>query len=249
MVLSPAELPDDPHAVAVGLFELQTTTSSGGRACPAIRSQFGATPASLTGNSPALGEHTDAILTELGLGGADRRASRRGRRRLIIAADIYKPGEWTDFFLLVGTGAVTLTGLVFVAMSLNLRAIAVDATHRYRAINTLTGLALVFMRCALVLMGAQNHQSIGAELFVVSGISAAIFVRGYARAIRMSTGLRTLSHRRREPHTPGRDDRCGGVLLRAPVRSLHCRRALVVNTCYMITAAWLLVIGTFDPAS
>src|SRR5271167_1238104 len=100
----------------------------------------------------------------------------------MIAADIFRPEQWRDFFLLVGTGAVTLTGLVFVAMSLNLKEIAVDPTHRNRAINTLTGLALVFMRCALVIMGAQDHWSIGAELFVVSGISAAIFVKGYARA-------------------------------------------------------------------
>src|SRR5476649_820205 len=99
----------------------------------------------------------------------------------MVGADIYRPEQWTDFFILVGTGAVTLTGLVFVAMSLNLKAIAIDATHRYRAINTLTGLTLVFMRCAFVLMGSQNHHSIGAELFVVSGISAAIFVRGYTR--------------------------------------------------------------------
>ena len=68
----------------------------------------------------------------------------------MIAADIFRPEQWNNFFLLVGTGAVTLTGLVFVAMSLNLKVVAVDATHRYRAINTLTGLALVFMRCALV---------------------------------------------------------------------------------------------------
>src|SRR5580692_7877390 len=74
----------------------------------------------------------------------------------MIAADIFRPGQWTDFFLLVGTGAVTLTGLVFVAMSLNLKLIVADATHRNRAINTLTGLALVFMRCALVLMGPQT---------------------------------------------------------------------------------------------
>src|SRR5580700_6641467 len=108
----------------------------------------------------------------------------------MIAVDIYKPDQWTDFFILVGTGAVTLTGLVFVAMSLNLKVIAVDATHRFRAINTLAGLALVFMRCALVLMGAQNDRAIGAELFVVCGISAAIFIRGYVHALRKSEGLR-----------------------------------------------------------
>src|ERR1700729_1625812 len=99
----------------------------------------------------------------------------------MILASVFRTGQWTSFFLLVGTGAVTLTGLVFVAMSLNLKVIAIDATHRYRAVNTLTGLALVFMRCALVLMGAQNHRSIGAELLVVSGLSATIFVKGYTK--------------------------------------------------------------------
>jgi hypothetical protein len=103
----------------------------------------------------------------------------------MIAAYIFRPGQWNNFFLLVGTGAVTLTGLVFVAMSLNLKVIAVDATHRFRAINTLAGLVLVFLRWAPVLMGAHNHRSIGAELFVVSGISAAIFAKGYTRAVRM----------------------------------------------------------------
>jgi len=164
----------------------------------------------------------------------------------MIAADIYRPGQWTDFFLLVGTGAVTLTGLVFVAMSLNLKVIAVDATHRYRAINTLSGLAIVFMSCALVLMGAQNHESIGAELFVISGASAAVFVRGYAKAIGMSSGLR-LSRI------------VGGSLIHAAemvgaalfffgyLSGLYIAAvALVTNTCYMITAAWLLVVGAFD---
>ena len=164
----------------------------------------------------------------------------------MIAADIFRPGQWSDFFLLVGTGAVTLTGLVFVAMSLNLKEIAIDATHRNRAINTLTGLALVFMRCALVLMGAQNHQAIGAELFVVSGISAAVFVKGYAKAIRLGNGLRlsrivggSLVHLA---------EMIGAALFYyGHLAGLYIAAiAIVTNTCYMITAAWLLVIGTFD---
>ena len=75
-------------------------------------------------------------------------------------------------------------------MSLNLKAIAIDATHRYRAIKTLAGLALVFMRCAFVLIGGQNHRAIGAELFIVSAISAGIFVKGYTKSFRMSSGLK-----------------------------------------------------------
>ena len=162
----------------------------------------------------------------------------------MIAADLYRPEQWTNFFLLVGTGAITLTGLVFVAMSLNLEAIAGDPTHRNRAINTLTGLALVFMRCALVLMGGQNHRAIGAELFVVCGISAAVFGTGYVRALRMSDGLRltrvaggSLIHL---AEMIGAALFFFGFLAGLYIAAL----AIVTNTCYMITAAWLLVVGT-----
>src|SRR5271156_3309671 len=164
---------------------------------------------------------------------------------VMIAVHIFRSGQWTDFFLLVGTGAVTLTGLFFVAMSLNLKDIARDATHRNRAINTLTGLALVFMRCALVLMGGQNHRAIGAELFVVCGISAAIFAKGYVNAIRMSDGLRlsrvvggSLVH---VAEMIGAALFFFGYLAGLYIAAV----AIVTNTCYMITAAWLLVIGVF----
>jgi hypothetical protein len=131
-------------------------------------------------------------------------------------------------------------------MSLNLKAIAIDATHRYRAINTLTGLALVFMRCALVLMGAQNHHSVGAELFVVSGISAAIFVKGYARAIRMSDGLR-LSRIVGGSFVHLAEMIGAAVFFLGHLSGLYVVAiAMVTNTCYMITAAWLLVIGVVE---
>jgi hypothetical protein len=164
----------------------------------------------------------------------------------MVVADIYRPEQWTDFFVLVGTGAVTLTGLVFVAMSLNIKVIAVDATHRNRAINTLSGLALVFMRCALVLMGGQNHRAIGAELLVVCGISAGIFIKGYTKALKMSKGLRlsrivggSLVHLA---------EMIGAALFFfGHISGLYIAAiAIVSNTCYMITAAWLLVIGAFD---
>jgi hypothetical protein len=164
----------------------------------------------------------------------------------MIFATVFRTGQWSDFFLLVGTGAVTLTGLVFVAMSLNLKEIAGDATHRNRAINTLTGLSLVFMRCALVLMGAQDHRSIGAELFIVAGVSAAVFIRGYAKALRLGNGLRlsrivggSLVHL---------VEMIGAALFfyRHLAGLYIAAIAVVANTCYMITAAWLLVMGTFD---
>ncbi len=164
----------------------------------------------------------------------------------MAAALTFRPGQWSDFFLLVGTGAVTLTGLVFVAMSLNLRVIAVDATHRNRAINTLTGLALVFLRCALVLMGAQNHRWIGAELFVVAGISGAVFVRGYAKAISLGSGLR-LSRIVGGSAVHLAEMMGAALFFSGHLVGLYVAAvAIVANTCYMITAAWLLVMGAFD---
>jgi modulator of FtsH protease len=165
---------------------------------------------------------------------------------LMMLAAVFRPGQWSDFFLLVGTGAVTLTGLVFVAMSLNLKEIAVDATHRNRAINTLTGLALVFMRCALVLMGAQDYRAIGAELFVVAAFSLSIFVRGYVKALKAGNGLRlsrivggTLVH---SAEVLG-----AAIFYLGHLPGLYIAAiAIVANTCYMITAAWLLVMGAFD---
>jgi hypothetical protein len=164
----------------------------------------------------------------------------------MFAADIFRPDQWHDFFLLVGTGAVTLTGLVFVAMSLNLKEIVIDPTHRNRAINTLTGLALVFMRCALVLMGAQDHRAIGAELFVVAGISGAVFVRGYAKALRMGNGLRLT--RIVGGSCVHLAEMIGAALFFfGHLFGLYIAAiAIVTTTCYMVTAAWLLVVGAFD---
>jgi hypothetical protein len=103
-----------------------------------------------------------------------------------------------------------------------------------------------FTRCALVLMGTQNHQTVGAELFVVCGISAGIFVLGYTKAIKMSSGLRlsrivggTLIHL---------TEMVGAaVFFLGYLPGLYIAAvAILTNTCYMITAAWLLVIGVVD---
>ena len=168
---------------------------------------------------------------------------------MLIAADIYRPDQWSNFFLLVGTGAIALTGLVFVAMSLNLAAIAGDALHRNRAINTLTGLTLVFMRCTFVLLGAQNHQAVGAELLVVTAVSAAVFIRGYANAIRLSHGLAIT--RIIGGSVVHLTEMVGATLfLSGYLPGLYIAAvAMVANTCYMITAAWLLIVGVFDQST
>ena len=167
----------------------------------------------------------------------------------MIVGDIYRPELWTNFFLLVGTGAATLTGLVFVAMSLNLKVIAIDITHRNRAIGTLTGLAAVFMMSAFVLMGGQNHVAIGLELLVVSFLASIVYVGGYIRAYKSSSGAslqRTIAGT--TLYLAEIIDAI--ILISGSISGLYIAAiALVANTCYMITGAWLLVVGVYDVKS
>jgi crotonobetainyl-CoA:carnitine CoA-transferase CaiB-like acyl-CoA transferase len=67
MILSPDELTRDPHAVAMGLFELRDHPIVGKIRLPRHPTRFERTPAALGGASPGLGEHTDDILGELGM--------------------------------------------------------------------------------------------------------------------------------------------------------------------------------------
>jgi hypothetical protein len=90
--------------------------------------------------------------------------------------------HWQNFFVMVGGGAAALAGLVFIAMSINLSIITRDATHKNRAIATLTGFTAVFMICAFALIGNQSYQWIGVEWLVVSLVPTITYIRVYFRA-------------------------------------------------------------------
>jgi crotonobetainyl-CoA:carnitine CoA-transferase CaiB-like acyl-CoA transferase len=77
LVVDQADLPDDPHAIAIGLFEESTHPVAGRLRQPRHPARFSDTPAALGGPSPILGEHTDEVLAELGL--ADRADDLRAR--------------------------------------------------------------------------------------------------------------------------------------------------------------------------
>jgi crotonobetainyl-CoA:carnitine CoA-transferase CaiB-like acyl-CoA transferase len=68
MILTPEQLTRDEHAVAIGLFEEDDHHIVGRTRVPRHPTRFRGTPAQLGKRSPGLGEHTDAILEELGVG-------------------------------------------------------------------------------------------------------------------------------------------------------------------------------------
>jgi ketosteroid isomerase-like protein len=104
---------------------------------------------------------------------------------MTVLADVYKPELWTGFFTMVGGGVAALTGLVFVALSLNLADMTKEATHKWRSINTLAGLTAIFVGCGLVLMGGQHHTAVGVELLMTALVGAVVFLYGFRQAFRI----------------------------------------------------------------
>ena len=111
----------------------------------------------------------------------------------MITAAIFNPEQWTNFFVLVGTASAALAGLVFVAMTINLKGVTKDATHKYRAINMLSGFTSVLVLSSLALMGHQTFHSIGIEWLIVSILAAVINTNGYIQAFRLHSSLYALS--------------------------------------------------------
>ncbi|MDG2307883.1 MAG: CoA transferase [Candidatus Binatia bacterium] len=71
-VLSPEQLPNDPQVRALGMLEDSTHPIAGRMRQPRPAARFTKTPSETGGPAPGLGEHTDAILTELGMGDRTR---------------------------------------------------------------------------------------------------------------------------------------------------------------------------------
>ena len=164
----------------------------------------------------------------------------------------YVAEQWNNFFVVVGTGAAALTGLVFVALTINLKGVVGDATHRYRAINMLTGLTAAFIICAFALMGAQTYRTIGIEWLIVSLLAATINTNGYVQAFRLGSSLFALSAFRIVGGSACYLGQMIGALmlcLGSGVGIYISAVALIVNFLFMVSGSWLLIVGTSPDAS
>jgi len=163
--------------------------------------------------------------------------------------DIFKPEQWHDFFVMVGGGAAALAGLVFVAMSINLNIIARDATHKNRAIATLTGFSAVFMVCAFALIGNQSYQWLGAEWLVVSLVPTITYIRVYIKARKLGKSAVGLSIVRFIEGTSCYVAQIIGsaFLISGHIAGLYVASvAMVLSFAFFISGAWLLIIGVYE---
>ncbi|HUB94192.1 MAG TPA: hypothetical protein VMB52_06850 [Verrucomicrobiae bacterium] len=165
----------------------------------------------------------------------------------MVTSEIYNPEQWNNFFILIGTGSATLAGLVFVAMTINLKGVAKDATHRYRAINMLSGFTSVFVIGSLALMGGQTYHSLGIEWLTVSLFAAAINTNGYVQAFRLRGSLYALSLFR----IVGGSLCYLGQIIGSLLLYLGSKAgiyisaiALIVNFYFLVSGSWLLIVGT-----
>jgi len=100
----------------------------------------------------------------------------------------YDPARWSEFALAQLGASAALLGLVFVALSINLRAIVATGVLVNRATETVVGLANVLVSASLVLIPAQDRGILSTELSVVALATFAIVWRLQRGATAASAG-------------------------------------------------------------
>ena len=78
----------------------------------------------------------------------------------------YRPEAWQALYTALASATAALTGLLFVALSLNLRTIVKVPTYIARAREALGGLFGLLILSLLILIPGQDHRVLGSELFV-----------------------------------------------------------------------------------
>lgn len=83
--------------------------------------------------------------------------------------DAYRPDLWHEFFVVTGGAAAALAGLVFVAVTLHLRAITGHPGHRHRARTIVASLGQILIASLIVLVPTFDHVGAGIALAFVTG--------------------------------------------------------------------------------
>ena len=97
---------------------------------------------------------------------------------------------WDTFAEICGGAAATLTGLLFVAVSIRITYIARSQELRNRAAQTLTLLGIVLLISVLIAIPGQAYRTLGVELVVLAVVTG--------------TGLHILDRRAKDEKSPGR---------------------------------------------
>jgi hypothetical protein len=100
--------------------------------------------------------------------------------------------SWHDFYLVAGPAAASLVGLLFVGLTMHLRAVLARSEVRGLARATFSNFALVLL-VSLFFVMPQNAASLGEQLIIAAAVSLAIVAPAVTSAARSQT--RTLEVR------------------------------------------------------
>jgi modulator of FtsH protease len=89
----------------------------------------------------------------------------------------YQPALWHDLFVATAGAAAALTGLIFVAVSINLSLILKLPTLPPRAAETLSVTIGLLLLSVFVLVPGQSLTLLGAEMLALGAVLAAILLR------------------------------------------------------------------------
>jgi hypothetical protein len=93
----------------------------------------------------------------------------------------YDPSGWHDLFAAVASASAALAGLLFVAISINLRQILAVPALPVRAATSLGALVLALVVSILILVPGQSRTVLGAELLVCGVPAWLATTYGYVR--------------------------------------------------------------------
>ena len=89
----------------------------------------------------------------------------------------YQPAQWHDLFVATVGAAAALTGLIFVAVSINLPLILKLPTLPPRAAETLAVTMGLLLVSVFVLVPGQSLTLLGAEMIALGAVLAAVLLR------------------------------------------------------------------------
>ena len=89
----------------------------------------------------------------------------------------YDASEWTDLFVAAAGAGAALAGLVFVAVSINIKNILEFAGLPERALETVVTLLIVVVVSIACLVPGQSHVALGIELLLITGVYVAFLGR------------------------------------------------------------------------
>ena len=105
--------------------------------------------------------------------------------------DGYSPDKWAPAFTAVASSAAALTGLLFVALSINLDKVIKGPGLVARAVEVLLLLVAVLVIATLLLMPGQGVASASVEILVAAIATAGLLATIHIRAPRRALGVTT----------------------------------------------------------